>query len=103
MGYIASEVFSRNLGNVSYKTDVYSFGMLLLEMVGGRKNIGLTTEDTTNEIYYPQWIYNLLEEGDDLQIHIGEEDGKIPKKLAIIGLWCIQWHLVDRPAMKMTV
>ncbi|WRX09562.1 Protein kinase domain - like 10 [Theobroma cacao] len=35
MGYIAPEVyFSGNIGNVSYKTDVYSFGMLLFEMVG---------------------------------------------------------------------
>ncbi|RXI04959.1 hypothetical protein DVH24_006216 [Malus domestica] len=35
---------------------------------------------------------------------IGEEgDGKIPKKLAIIGLWCIQWHLSDRPSMKIVV
>ncbi|CAN6711025.1 unnamed protein product [Malus baccata var. baccata] len=73
MGYIAPEVFSRNFGNVSYKADVYSFGMLLLEMVGGRKNIGSTIENNTNEIYYPQWIYNLLEEGDDLRIDIGEE------------------------------
>ncbi|XP_017185471.2 rust resistance kinase Lr10-like [Malus domestica] len=104
MGYIAPEVFSRNFGNVSYKADVYSFGMLLIEMVGGRKNIGSTIENTTNEIYYPQWIYNLLEEGDDLRIHIGEEgDGKIPKKLAIVGLWCIQWHPVDRLAMKIAV
>ncbi|TQE00289.1 hypothetical protein C1H46_014121 [Malus baccata] len=104
MGYIAPEVFSRNFGNVSYKADVYSFGMLMLEMVGGRKNIGSITDNTTNEIYYPQWIYNLLEEGDDLQIHIGEEgDGKIPKKLAIIGLWCIQWHPSDRPSMKIAV
>nr|XP_028950178.1 rust resistance kinase Lr10-like isoform X2 [Malus domestica] len=104
MGYIAPEVFSRNFGNVSYKADVYSFGMLLLEMVGGRKNIGSITDNTTNEIYYPQWIYNLLEEGDDLRIHIGEEgDGKIPKKLAIIGLWCIQWHPSDRPSMKIAV
>ncbi|CAN6703667.1 unnamed protein product [Malus baccata var. baccata] len=104
MGYIAPEVFSRNFGNVSYKADVYSFGMLLLEMIGGRKNIGSTTESTTNEIYYPEWIYNLLEEGDDLRIHIGEEgDGKIPKQLAIVGLWCIQWHPVDRPSMTTVV
>ncbi|CAN6588851.1 unnamed protein product [Malus baccata var. baccata] len=104
MGYIAPEVFSRNFGNVSYKADVYSFGMLLLEMVGGRKNIGSTIENNTNEIYYPQWIYNLLEEGDDLRIDIGEEgDGKIPRKLSIIGLWCIQWHPVDRPSMKIVV
>ncbi|KAG2709667.1 hypothetical protein I3760_05G251500 [Carya illinoinensis] len=38
MGYIAPEVFSRNFGTVSYKADVYSFGMLLLEIVGGRRS-----------------------------------------------------------------
>ncbi|CAL8119018.1 unnamed protein product [Prunus armeniaca] len=103
MGYIAPEVFSSNFGNVSYKSHVYSFGMLLLEMVAGRKNVGSATENT-NEIYYPEWIYNLLEEGDDLCIHIGEEgEGKIPKKLAIVGLWCIQWHPVDRPSMRAVV
>ncbi|XP_050105645.1 rust resistance kinase Lr10-like isoform X1 [Malus sylvestris] len=103
MGYIAPEVFSRNFGNVSYKSDVYSFGMLLLEMVGGRKNIDSTSAIPT-EIYYPEWIYNLLEEGDDLRIHLGEEgDGKTPKKLAIVGLWCIQWHPAGRPSMKEVV
>ncbi|BFG21123.1 hypothetical protein CerSpe_073970 [Prunus speciosa] len=103
MGYIAPEVFSRNFGIVSYKSDVYSFGMLLLEMVGGRKNIGSSTKNT-DEIYYPEWIYNLLEGGDDLRIHIGDDgDGKIPKTLAIAGLWCIQWHPVDRPSMQIVV
>ncbi|CAL8118966.1 unnamed protein product [Prunus armeniaca] len=103
LGYIAPEVFSRNFGIVSYKSDVYSFGMLLLEMVGGRKNIGSSAMNT-NEIYYPEWIYNLLEGGDDLRIHIGDDgDGKIPKTLAIVGLWCIQWHPVDRPSMQIVV
>ncbi|GMN75547.1 hypothetical protein TIFTF001_056541, partial [Ficus carica] len=27
----------------------------------------------------------------------------IAKKLAIVGLWCIQWHPVDRPSMKVVV
>ncbi|KAL6187487.1 hypothetical protein ACLB2K_038885 [Fragaria x ananassa] len=100
MGYIAPEVFSRNFGNVSYKSDVYSYGMVLLEMVGGRKNISSTTENAP-EVYYPEWIYNLLDEGEDLRIHVGEEaDAKIAKRLAIVGLWCIQWHPVDRPSMK---
>ena len=103
MGYIAPEVFSRNFGNVSYKSDVYSFGMLLLEMVGGRKNTN-QKEENTQEIYYPEWIYNLLEEGEDLRIHIEENgDAKIAKKLAIVGLWCIQWHPVGRPTMKVVV
>ncbi|CAJ1977499.1 unnamed protein product [Sphenostylis stenocarpa] len=37
-GYIAPEVFSRNFGVVSHKSDVYSYGMMILEMIGGRKN-----------------------------------------------------------------
>ena len=64
MGYIAPEVFSRNFGKVSYKSDVYSFGMLLLEMVAGRKNTASSEEENgAEEIYYPEWIYNLLEDG----------------------------------------
>ncbi|XP_061999027.1 rust resistance kinase Lr10-like [Rosa rugosa] len=103
MGYIAPEVFSRNFGNVSQKSDVYSFGMLLLEMVGGRKNIGATM-DNMHAVYYPKWIYNLLEKGEDLRIHIGEEgNSKIPEKLSIIGLSCIQWYPVARPSMKAVV
>ncbi|XP_040989531.1 rust resistance kinase Lr10-like [Juglans microcarpa x Juglans regia] len=103
MGYIAPEVFSRNFGNVSYKADVYSFGMLLLETVGGRKNVKVTKENT-NHIYFPEWIYNLLEQKEDLRILIeDDEDAKFVKKLAIVGLWCIQWHPVDRPSMKTVV
>ncbi|PRQ55885.1 putative glycerophosphodiester phosphodiesterase, protein kinase RLK-Pelle-LRK10L-2 family [Rosa chinensis] len=106
IGYIAPEVFSRNFGNVSYKSDVYSFGMLLLEIVGGRKNIG-ETMDNSGEVYYPEWIHNLLDEGEDLRVHIGEEgsriDSRIPKELAIVGLWCIQWHPMNRPSMKSVV
>ncbi|WRX18913.1 Protein kinase domain - like 10, partial [Theobroma cacao] len=54
MGYIAPKVFSRNFGNVSYKSDIYSFGMQRLEMVGGRKNIDVTVEKTS-QVYFPEW------------------------------------------------
>ena len=102
MGYIAPEVLSRNFGNASYKSDVYSFGMLLLEMVGGRKNIDVTLE--TNQVYFPEWVYNQLDQGEDVHIRIEEEeDNKIAKKLTIVGLWCIQWHPIDRPSMKVVV
>ncbi|KAL5548496.1 hypothetical protein UlMin_003727 [Ulmus minor] len=103
MGYIAPEVFSRNFGNVSYKSDVYSFGMLVLEMVGGRKRDNVM-EENVDEIYYPKWIYNMLKQGEDLRIQIEEEaDAEIAKKLAIVGLWCIQWHPAGRPTMKVAV
>ncbi|KAJ9189038.1 hypothetical protein P3X46_000380 [Hevea brasiliensis] len=103
IGYIAPEVFSRNFGNVSYKSDVYSFGMLVLEMVGGRKIVDVA-EENDQQIYFPEWIYNLLEEGEDLRFEIEEEgDTKIAKKLATVGLWCIQWNPADRPSMKVAV
>ncbi|XP_010662998.1 rust resistance kinase Lr10 [Vitis vinifera] len=103
MGYIAPEVLSRNFGNVSYKSDVYSFGMLLLEMVGGRKNIDVSVE-STSQVYFPEWIYNHLDIGEELHIRIEEEgDVEIAKKLAIVGLSCIQWCPVDRPSMKIVV
>ncbi|KAK4257820.1 hypothetical protein QN277_007357 [Acacia crassicarpa] len=101
LGYIAPEVFSRNFGNVSYKSDIYSYGMLLLEMVGGRKNVD--TNPKTLRVLYPEWIHNLIE-GGDISIFIENEcDLKIARKLAIVGLWCIQWHPMNRPSMKSVI
>ncbi|KAI9112456.1 hypothetical protein K1719_016379 [Acacia pycnantha] len=98
LGYIAPEVFSRNFGNVSYKSDIYSYGMILLEMVGGRKNVDTNTK--TFQVFYPEWIHNLIE-GGDISIYIEDEmDSGIAKKLAIVGLWCIQWHPINRPSTK---
>ncbi|XP_050278583.1 rust resistance kinase Lr10-like [Quercus robur] len=104
MGYIAPEVLSRNFGTtVSHKSDVYSFGMLLLEIVGGRKNIDTTVENTS-QVYFPEWIHNQLDRGEDPGIQLEEErHAKIAKKLAIVGLWCIQWYPVNRPSMKIVV
>ena len=65
VGYIAPKVFSRNFGSVSYKSNIYSFGILLLEMVGGRKNVGVTMENTS-QIYFLEWIYNMLEKKENL-------------------------------------
>ncbi|KAJ1379329.1 hypothetical protein SESBI_47003 [Sesbania bispinosa] len=49
---------------------------------------------------YKDWIHSLLD-GGDIHIPMDEEgDFKIAKKLAIVGLWCIQWHPVHRPSMK---
>ncbi|XP_028793607.1 rust resistance kinase Lr10-like [Neltuma alba] len=101
LGYIAPEVYSRNFGNVSYKSDVYSYGMLLLEMVGGRKNVD--TNQDTFQVLYPEWIHNLIE-GGDINIYMEEDDDiRIVKKLATVGLWCIQWHPINRPSMKMVI
>ncbi len=42
------------LGRLSEKVDVISYGVLLLEVVSGHKNIDLFLE--TNKIYLLQWV-----------------------------------------------
>ncbi|RVW18284.1 Rust resistance kinase Lr10 [Vitis vinifera] len=53
-GYMAPELFYKNIGGVSYKADVYSFGMLLMEMAGRRKNLNVFAEHSS-QIYFPSW------------------------------------------------
>ena len=67
--YIAPEVYCRNIGVVSHKSDVYSYGMMVLEMVGGRKNINVEV-DCTNDIYFPYWIlFWKIQESSSLWVH----------------------------------
>ncbi|XP_020087848.1 rust resistance kinase Lr10-like [Ananas comosus] len=105
MGYIAPEMYSRNFGAVSYKADVYSFGMLVIEMVGGRRTADLQIENQS-EFYFPEWIYDQLVNGQDIgpAIEIANtSEIEIAKKLAIVALWCIQWDPRDRPSMTRVV
>ncbi|XP_024194535.1 rust resistance kinase Lr10 isoform X4 [Rosa chinensis] len=100
-GYIAPEVFCRNFGGVSHKSDVYSYGMMLSEMVGGRRNINVQA-DNSSEIYFPHWIYKRLELDQELGLQsiVNEEDKLRAKKMIIVSLWCIQTDPSNRPAMK---
>ncbi|KAI5353163.1 hypothetical protein L3X38_006056 [Prunus dulcis] len=100
-GYIAPEVFSRNFGGVSHKSDVYSYGIMLSEMVGGRRNINAEAEDTS-EIYFPHWIYKRIELDEELGLPsiVNEEDKVRARKMVIVSLWCIQTDPSNRPAMK---
>ncbi|PON78671.1 GPCR kinase [Parasponia andersonii] len=100
VGYIAPEVFSRNFGGVSHKSDVYSYGMMILEMVGGRRNINVRV-DNTSEIYFPHWIYRrlVLDEELGLKRVTNEEDRVKVKKMILVSLWCIQTDPSNRPAM----
>lgn len=55
-GYAAPEMWLKTHGPVSEKCDVYSYGMLLLEMVGRMKNYDTETPGSS-EVYFPEWLY----------------------------------------------
>ncbi|XP_058772655.1 PR5-like receptor kinase [Vicia villosa] len=104
-GYIAPEVFSRNFGSVSHKADVYSYGMMVLEMVGGKQNNNIVDVESSSEIYFPHWIYKRLEQNQvpGLRSFNNEFDKKIVQKMVIVSLWCIQTDPSHRPAMSKVV
>ncbi|WVZ72165.1 hypothetical protein U9M48_020670 [Paspalum notatum var. saurae] len=99
VGFIAPEVHSRTFGVVSTKSDVYSYGMMLLEMVGGRKNVKSLAQKSS-EKYFPHWIYDHFGQNDGLkECEVTSENEAIAKKMSVIGLWCIQILPMHRPTI----
>ncbi|XP_044355077.1 LEAF RUST 10 DISEASE-RESISTANCEUS RECEPTOR-LIKE PROTEIN KINASE-like 2.2 isoform X8 [Triticum aestivum] len=99
IGFIAPEVHSRTFGVVSTKSDVYSYGMMLLEMVGGRRNVKSIVAKSS-EKYFPDWIYDHFAQDDGLQAcEVTGETEEIARKMTLIGLWCV--HIL--PAYRPTI
>ncbi|KAG6522832.1 hypothetical protein ZIOFF_019987 [Zingiber officinale] len=108
-GYIAPELFSRSFGRISSKSDVYSYGMMVLEMIGGRKNFNARA-DHTSETYFPHWVYDNLDEYCNLTAsdsvsasEVSSKSKEIERKMIIVGLWCIQIKPENRPSISMVV
>ncbi|XP_074308317.1 LEAF RUST 10 DISEASE-RESISTANCE LOCUS RECEPTOR-LIKE PROTEIN KINASE-like 2.7 [Silene latifolia] len=103
VGFIAPEVYRQSSGGGSHKSDVYSYGMLVLEMVGCRKNVHAQIRHSTQ--YFPYWIYDHLEQTEEIahqDILNGDENGTL-NKMMLVGLWSIQENPSDRPPMTRVV
>ena len=103
LGYIAPELFYKNIGGVSYKAGVYSFGVLLMEMVGKRKNLNAIA-DHSSQLYFLTWVYDQITNRKDIEMEDAtEEEKKTIKKMIIVALWCIQMKPSEWPSMKKVV
>jgi serine/threonine protein kinase len=101
IGFIAPEVFSRAFGAVSTKSDVYSYGMMLLEMVRGKTNLK-ELADNSSETFFPHWLYERLVK--DLQsCQVAHGTDEVARKLTSVGLCCIQMAPENRPSMSRVV
>ncbi|WOG89804.1 hypothetical protein DCAR_0209043 [Daucus carota subsp. sativus] len=103
MGYMAPEMFYKNIGGISYKADVYSFGMLLMEMTGQRKNLN-PSMDHVSQSHFLSWVYDQFSEGKELEMEdVTEDERKLVKKMIIVALWCIQMKPSERPSMNKVI
>ncbi|CAD6334279.1 unnamed protein product [Miscanthus lutarioriparius] len=101
-GYLAPEW----LGGVAItsKVDVYSFGLVLLEIISGRRNSPEAYSSNNYHIeYFPVRAVNKLHEGDvrslvDPQLH---DDFNLEEveRVCKVACWCIQDNELHRPTM----
>ncbi|KAK9700202.1 hypothetical protein RND81_08G223200 [Saponaria officinalis] len=103
-GYIAPEVFLKSFGGVSHKSDVYSYGMLVLEMVGCRRKATVEGE-VSSEQSFPHWIYNQLEAEEEPSEDgiLSNEEIEMQRKMIVVSLWCVKTNPSSRPAMSKVV
>ncbi|XP_030474797.2 cysteine-rich receptor-like protein kinase 10 [Syzygium oleosum] len=102
-GYMAPEYAM--VGLFSVKSDIFSFGVLLLEIISGQKNNGFHLREHCESLLTFAW--KLWSEGRGLELIdplIKESCDEVEVLKCIhIGLLCVQEDPVDRPAMSLVV
>jgi len=102
IGYLAPEWISGVA--ITPKVDVYAYGMVLLEIMSGRRNSCVPCSCGNNhDVYYPVHVAQKILEGDvrsllDHRLHdnVNLKEVEIVCKVAC---WCIQDNEFDRPTM----
>ncbi|KAJ4913849.1 G-type lectin S-receptor-like serine/threonine-protein kinase SD2-5 [Raphanus sativus] len=103
-GYLAPEWITNYA--ISEKSDVYSYGMVLLELIGGRKNYD--PSESSEKCHFPSYAFKMMEEGKLLEIVDGKmknvdvDDERVQRAMKT-ALWCIQEDMHLRPSMSKVV
>ncbi|KAI3805103.1 hypothetical protein L1987_27158 [Smallanthus sonchifolius] len=105
IGHMAPEYLST--GRYSEKTDVFGFGVMLLELVTGQQAYDLARLEKDNEVMLLEWVKGLL---DDMKLETivdtdleGNYVNGAVEKLIQIALLCTQVTPLDRPKMSEVV
>ncbi|WRX35073.1 Serine-threonine/tyrosine-protein kinase [Theobroma cacao] len=102
-GYAAPELWMPY--PITHKCDVYSFGMLLFEIIGKRRNLDRNLPETQE--WFPRWVWKKIENGNlvELMIVCGveEKDRDMAERMIKTALWCVQYRPESRPLMSIVV
>ncbi|CAK7331809.1 unnamed protein product [Dovyalis caffra] len=100
-GYVAPEWF-RNMP-ITAKVDVYSYGVMLLEIICCRKSLEMESKNE-EEIILADWAYDCYKGRKLEQLVKDDEEAKNDTKrlerLAMVAIWCIQEDPSLRPSMR---
>uniref|UniRef100_A0A0E0ASK1 non-specific serine/threonine protein kinase n=1 Tax=Oryza glumipatula TaxID=40148 RepID=A0A0E0ASK1_9ORYZ len=99
-GYLAPE-WSKNTA-ITVKVDIYSFGVMLLEIISCRKSMALKLAG--EECNISEWAYEYMFSGEMKEVAAGKGVDEVElERMVKIGIWCTQDEPVARPAMKSVV
>ncbi|KAL8150127.1 hypothetical protein V2J09_019935 [Rumex salicifolius] len=100
-GYMAPEYIV--CGILTEKADVYSFGVLLLEIISGKRNNSITDDSVCMlHTIWNSYVKRRLNEAIDKALE-GKFKQEKASRLLQIGLLCVQANAELRPSMSMTV
>ncbi|KAF8018585.1 hypothetical protein BT93_H3466 [Corymbia citriodora subsp. variegata] len=96
-GYVAPE-WHKNLP-VTVKADVYSFGIVLLEIICCRRSVNLSLPD--DEAILEEWVYSCFQAG-ELERLVNDEstDRRQLERMVKVALWCVLEEPSIRPSMR---
>ena len=101
MGYLAPEYLQ--YGKATEKTDVFSYGVVVLEVACGRRPIERETDDQ-KVVNLVDWVWGLHSEGRIIEAIDkrlkGEFDEEKMKRLLLVGLSCANPDCSERPNMR---
>ncbi|XP_062214932.1 G-type lectin S-receptor-like serine/threonine-protein kinase At2g19130 [Phragmites australis] len=106
VGYLAPEWISGTA--ITSKVDVYSYGMVLLEIISGSRNSSKqSSSDGVYEAYFPVRVARSLLDGDIASLVdanlLGEANLEEVERVCKLACWCIQDDEFDRPTMSEVV